>query len=276
MSYQSQCNGLQNYIKTLEKIAEECGEKPKKDAAEKDEFLRHKKRCYELLEEVRDSIRDRQALMKKRGNCYDTIQRGHTLRRQLDDLKKTLPKLQELHKKAQNRWTNKLSKEELQERYQHIRLLKKQVDEANDLFVSGNAGVDLEEGMSGGPSVSLLGLRHAAAEEDCKRNLSADEQGAIDKIRDRDKQLDSHVDELGQMVDRLNPLAQQIGVVADRQRFKAEAIGTDVEKADDDLKALSKKVLEVTKYEKNTNCCCQMVLAIMLLCCVGFIFQQTQ
>merc|ERR1712187_49408 len=176
------------------------------------------------------------------------------------------------------RWTKKMTDDESQERYKVIRLLKRQVDEANELFVSSNAGVDISEmdGAHSNPGASLLGLRHAAREEDCTRLLTDEEKAGISRIRERDKELDKEVDEIGKVVDRAGEIAKQIGTTAERQRMKAEVIGTDVEKADTDIKDLNKKVTEVMKYEKNTNFCCQMVLVIVLLCCVGFIFQQMQ
>lgn len=272
----SQVTGIGEYIKRLEKIAEECGEKPQKEAVQKDEFLRIKRRCYEVLEETRDSIRERQVLIKKRGNCYESIQRGNDIRLKLDELKKTLPRMQELHKKAQGRWNASRRQEELQERYQAIRLLKRMVDEANDMFVSGNAAhtTDAETGMGQGPHASLLGLRHSAADEDKTRMISEDEKGVMDKIKARDLEVDKQVGEIGNVVDRLGDMALHIGTVAERQRLKADALSGDVDKADEDMKALNKKVAELIQYEKNSNFCCQMILIIGLLCCVGFIIQQ--
>merc|ERR1712187_94713 len=225
-------------------------------------------------------IRERQTLMKKRGpTCYEAIHKGNQIRKQLEELKGHLPKLQELQKKAQGRWTNKMTDEESQDRYKVIRLLNRQVNEANDLFLSSNSGIDISVMQAEGgtnPTASLLGLRHAAAEEDCTRLLTAQEKDGIDKIRQRDKELDKQVEEIGQVVDRAGEIAKQIGFTAERQKLKAENIGTDVEKADKDIQELNKKVKAVMKYEKNTNFCCQMVLVITLLCCVGFIFQQLQ
>merc|ERR1712151_920962 len=102
------------------------------------------------------------------------------------------------------------------------------------------------------------------------------EKAGIDKIRQRDQELDNQVGQLEKGVDRLGDLARNLGTQAERQRTIADGIGVDVEKADKDLQDLNKKVSEVMKYEKNTNFCCQMVLVIVLLCCVGFIFQQIQ
>merc|ERR1711879_157267 len=151
-------------------------------------------------------------------------------------------------------------------------------DEANDLFISSNSGVDIDAlgGDCPNPAASLLGLRHAAAEEDCKRLLTEQESAGIDKIRQRDKELDKQIDEIGQIVNRAGEVAKEIGMSAERQKAKADDLGTDVEKAEKDIHELNKRVKEVMKYEKNTNFCCQMVLVIGLLCCVGFIFQQLQ
>jgi len=93
-------------------------------------------------------------------------------------------------------------------------------------------------------------------------------------MKKRDGELDQQVGEIGKVIERLDPLAKQIGVTADRQRIRAEGLNTDVSKAEHDLESLNKRVTDIMKYEKNTNFCCQMVLGVSLLCCVGFIFQQ--
>jgi seryl-tRNA synthetase len=277
----TQLQGIGEYVKRLEKIAEECGDKVQKDAAQKDEFLRHKKRCYDLLEQVREDILERQTILKRRGNCYETIQKGNHIRQQLAELKGTVPKLQQLHKKAEKRWGASKRQGELSERFQAIRLLNRQVKEADELFISCNAaGSDASAALllgsnGSGPAASLFGnLRHAAAEEDTKRDLTGEEKDAIDKIRGRDADIDKEIDGVGKVVDRLQDMAENIGRSAERQKIAAEGLTTDVIKADDDLKELNKKVTEIRKYEKNTNFCCQMVLVIGLLCCTGFIFQQ--
>jgi hypothetical protein len=271
----TQLQGIGQYTKRLEIIAEELGEKVK-EKKQKDEFLRHKQRCYELLEQVREDILERQNILKRRGNCYETIQKGNHIRQQLTELKGILPKLQQLHKKAEKSWGASKRQEELSDRFQAIRLLNRQVKEADELFVSSNAGTDASALLdSDGPAATLFGsLRHAALEEDTKRGLTNEEQQAIVKIRGRDKDIDKEIGEVGKVVDRLQDMALNIGHTAERQKKSAEALNTDASKADDDLKELNRKVTEIQQYEKNTNFCCQMVLLLGLLCCVAFIFQQ--
>mmetsp|Transcript_20394 Transcript_20394/g.52152 ORF Transcript_20394/g.52152 Transcript_20394/m.52152 type:complete len:306 (+) Transcript_20394:48-965(+) len=275
----SQLQGILEYVTRLEKIAEACGEKPTKDTVEKDEFLRVKQRIYVLLEETREEIHQRSSLLKRRGNCHETITKGHTVRQNLEELKKCLPRLQELHKKAQAKRSAAKQKDELQARYQDIRVLKRHVDEVNELFLSHSVGADAASaaGAFGAPSANLLGLRDAARganPEDSKRLLTSDEEGALAHMKARDAQLDQQVADVGKVLERLDPLARQIGISAEAQRVKADALTTDVERADKDLQAINKRISEVMKYEKNTNICCQIVLLIVFLCCLGFVFQQ--
>mmetsp|Transcript_48425 Transcript_48425/g.138382 ORF Transcript_48425/g.138382 Transcript_48425/m.138382 type:complete len:282 (-) Transcript_48425:233-1078(-) len=278
----TQLQGIGEFLKRLEKIAEDCGEKPAKGAEPKDEFLRAKQRMYQLLEEVRDSVHDRQILIKQRGNCYETIQKGNTIRQHLDELNRLYMKLQELHKRGQGKLIGGVRKEEQQARYKDIRVLKKHKDEVHELFLNSNSSIDVSGnssfGTAGGPQATLFGLRDAArsSEDDSRRLLSADEHEAIAAIRKRDAEVDAQVGELGKVVERLDPLAREIGSAADRQRIKAQAITEEVDNADKDMEALNKKISEVMKYEKNTNCCCQVALLVALLCCVGFVFQQLQ
>eukprot|EP00931_Biecheleriopsis_adriatica_P028284 TRINITY_DN16888_c0_g1_i1.p1 TRINITY_DN16888_c0_g1~~TRINITY_DN16888_c0_g1_i1.p1 ORF type:complete len:281 (+),score=86.79 TRINITY_DN16888_c0_g1_i1:41-883(+) len=276
----TQLQGIGDFVRRLEKIAEDCGEKKASEDQPKDEFLRLKQRIYTLLEQARSDITDRQSLLKKRGNCYETIQKGHAVRQALDELKQAMPKLQTLHKKAQNKRGAKSRKEELQARYQDIRVLKRHVDELNELFLSGQ---DVESSYVT-PRATLLGkapgagggLRDSARAnpDDARRDLTTDEEDALAAMKRRDAELDKQADEIGLVLNRLDPLARQIGVTADRQRLKAESLHGDVDQCEADLEALNKRVSEVIKYEKNTNCCCQIMLSVALLCCVGFVFQQ--
>lgn len=267
----TQLHGIADLIKRLEAIADQCGEKTQKDSVqEKDEFLRVKRRVYTLLEQSRTEIHEREALLKKRGNCFETIQKGHSIRQNLDELRQSLPRLQELHKKAQGKRSTGKKQEELQARYNDIRVLKRHMDEVHGLFLrTGAEGTGAAE-----PAAQLLGLRNAAAAEDCRRPLTEDEKGALEQMKKRDAELDKQVEELGQVVERLDPLARQIGVSADRMKLRADDMNDDVTKAEKDMEQLGKKMKEVMQYEKNTNFCCQMVLAIALLCCIGFVLNQ--
>mmetsp|Transcript_40322 Transcript_40322/g.81317 ORF Transcript_40322/g.81317 Transcript_40322/m.81317 type:complete len:279 (+) Transcript_40322:73-909(+) len=275
----TQLYGIAEFVKKLEIIAEECGEKKPKEAEQKDEFLKTKQRMYTLLEEARNNIHDRETLLRKRGNCYESIQKGHLIRQHLEELNASFLKLQELHKRAQGKRNAGAKKEEHQARYKDIRILKRHKDEVQELFQQTSGGLNAAaSASSSSPEPSLFGLREAArgSEEASRRMVTAEEQEALDQMKKRDAEIDKQVGDIGNVLGRLDPLAREIGSAAERQRIKAEALGSDVENAEKDIESLNKKVADVLRYEKNTNCCCQLVLLIALLCCVGFVFQQLQ
>lgn len=272
----SQLHGIRNLVKSLEKIAAECGEKPVKEPEPKDQFLALKTRMYGMLEDVRNLIHERGILLTKRGNCQETIEKGHKIRTLLDELKRSLPMLQELHKKALKKRGAAQRSEELQNRYQDIRVLKRQIDEAHELFLTCNVG-DAGRDVAGVMSMdSTLFGRSEKTIGATNRQMSEDEKGALEHMRQRDQGLDQHADEVLKTLGNLLPIASQIGLSATRTREKAEGISTDVDKATDDLKTMNKKLTEVMRMQRNTECCCYLVLGVVLLCCVGFVFQQLQ
>jgi len=276
----SQVHGITQYIDRLEKIAEEYGEKVTKEAEKLDEFEKLKRKMYQTLEEVRDSMRDRQLTLKRQGNCHATIASGHKIRQQLDLLRTSLPKLQELHRKAQGKRNAREAarKEELKLRIEDMRNLKKCVDEAQELFTNGNVeNVSGTGGGSGGnvPASSLFGSRSNACDEQ-RAEMNGDEEQALEEMQRKDKELDVGLDSIGKVAERLKNVANEIGTVAERHKIKAENLGDDAQKCDEDLRLLNRRMEEVRQYDKNTNFCCQLVLGLTLLCCVGFVFQQAQ
>lgn len=267
---------MKTFVDRLEGIAEQCGHKKSKGEGEKDEFLRVKNKVYQSLEEVRETIHERTALLRKRGNCNETIQKGVWIRQQVDELKRSLPKLHELHKQSKKR-LSKSDPDEHQRRYDVIRNLKQRVDEVQELFISANVGDQVLSDTATNPQSTLFGkgLRDAGRGDDSKKLLDQEEQDAIGKMRVRDQEIDKQVGNIGAVLDRLKPMAQNIGTTARQHAEMAGNVGTDVDTANEDLKELNKRVTEIMKYEKNTTFCCQLVLCIAFLCLLGVIFQQT-
>jgi hypothetical protein len=269
-------HGINGYIKRLEAIAEQCGEKKAGNAEAqqiKDEFTRMKLRMYLLLEEIREGVHERQALMKRRGVCTETIQKNVDNRQKYDELKRTLPQLQQVHKKAMGKRSAERNKEELQNRFRDIRVLKQHVDEVHELIEGGN--LEQAPSLPDGPAAALFGnsLRETARGE-MNRNLTDEEKEELAKMRGRDAEIDKQVGEIGMVVERMKPVAEQIGATAKLQKEKADATSAAVDKNTEEIKKQNEFVKEIIKYEKNTQCCCQMVLGIVFLCVIGFVFHQ--
>merc|ERR1712084_751 len=97
---------------------------------------------------------------------------------------------------------------------------------ADNLFITCNAGNDSANNSLSNPNASLLGLRDIAraSDEDARRGLTGEEEEALAAMKRRDAELDGQVAEIGTVLERLDPLARQIGAVAERQQAKAEAM----------------------------------------------------
>lgn len=273
----SSVNGIHAYIKRLEAIAESCGEGKKAAKGEvetKDEFILCKMRMYMLIQDIRESVAERSQLMKRRGICHETVTKGHDQRGMMTELQTCMPKLQALHKKAMGKRSAKKEKNEPENtaRYQDIRILNKHVAEVRDLVEGANTGMeDLQ------PAAELLGLRDAATakgDPNTQRAFTEEEQQALTDMRARDKQIDQQVGEIGYIVERMVPLAEQIGHAADRQKLQADIISGAVEKNTEEIHRQNEATKELIKYEKSTTQCCQMVLGLLLLCVLGFVFHQ--
>lgn len=278
----SQLVGMSQHIKRLEEIAEKCGEKKKKQEETKDGFVKTKANMYRMLEVLRENIRNRQAIQKAHGNCVEAIEKGVRIREQLAALDSMLPKLQEIHKKQANK-TRTFTREEIGARYQDIRMLKRHIDEARSVFLgngdeeSGLAPLPDVDGLEKGPRATLFGnasgLRDAAR-VDTQRDLNDEEAGAMARFKNRDDQFDAMLDEISLTIDRLNPLAQQIGQTAQRQQLLAEDITESADKAEDDLRQMNVRLHQVMEYEKGTTFFCRMILICTLLGMGGFVFNQ--
>jgi hypothetical protein len=267
--------GIAGFEEKLKLIAEECGEKGLNDKqpGEKDEFTRLKLEMHLVYGELRDGVKERHDLMKKRGNCNETIQMRQKNWQKLEKLKSNLSKMQEINKKQMSK-RDKKKKEELSIRIQDIRVLTSMVNDAKDL--TEGAGTEQDATLGGGPSATLFGgagLREAAR-GDMSRGLTPEEQEELDKMRTRDKQIDDEVGVIGGIVERMVPLAQQIGITAEQQKKQADAIADQVEKNTQEILRQNKYCKEIQRFEKNTQSCCQIVLMLLLLCVVGFIMNQ--
>eukprot|EP00439_Symbiodinium_sp_Y106_P008719 s5896_g1.t1 len=91
----------------------------------------------------------------------------------------------------------------------------------------------------GGNHVAALALE-ATLLKDTKRNLTSQEEDALAAMKRRDEDIEKQIEELGQAVGRLDPLARQIGQTAERHRLRAEALGAEVDKTEGDIQQLNR------------------------------------
>mmetsp|Transcript_51209 Transcript_51209/g.94739 ORF Transcript_51209/g.94739 Transcript_51209/m.94739 type:complete len:258 (+) Transcript_51209:62-835(+) len=239
-----------------------------------DEFTRVKVRMYEVLQEVRENIRQRQALLMSRGNCMESIQKGHAVRQQMQELNESLTKLQAILRK-QGKRSRRDNAEQNEGMYRDLRQLKKHVDEAQALFEGQLEHVHIPELSPDGLRPTLFGnsLR-AAAQGERDRDLTDEERACLDEMQRRDKELDNDLGKIGLVADRLGQVAVEMGNSAARTKDKVEGINHNVERENHKMEAMNKRIEEVIRYERRAVCGCRTFLVMAVLCVIGVIILQ--
>eukprot|EP00923_Selenidium_pygospionis_P034660 GHVN01060327.1.p1 GENE.GHVN01060327.1~~GHVN01060327.1.p1 ORF type:complete len:178 (+),score=30.36 GHVN01060327.1:106-639(+) len=135
LSLTNEMKEMNQLLVRVEHIEKDClGEKSKKDeiAEIEDEFLRNKAYMYTTIHEVKDLIRERHVLQRKSGNNVETIQKKAAITEKLRALELDYVKLEDTYKK-QAKQKKKFGTEELENRFQDVQVLKRQLAEVNDV-----------------------------------------------------------------------------------------------------------------------------------------------
>ena len=80
-------------------------------------------------------------------------------------------------------------------------------------------------------------------------------------------------DQIGVVCDRLNPIMSQIGETAQRQNMVAQELTTKVDKHENSMQTLNKRIKHVMQTEKNTDFICKIVLFLFLLTVIAVVVQ---
>ena len=105
-----------------------------------------------------------------------------------------------------------------------------QKKEMRNILLGENVGSDDENGELKGVR-AMLGDDYIVEND---RDMNSAERDAVDRWKKRDGDFDDLLDQIGLVVDRLNPMAQQMGETAQKQSVIAQELTHKSEKAEDD------------------------------------------
>lgn len=278
--------GLGGLIKKVEFIQAECGEKNPEEGTKKekkDDFLEMKGQMLSVLQVIRNTVRERAQIQKKYGNNYQVIDKTAKIREQIAKVDQLMPKLAQIQmRQAKSR---KFDEQEKEARKEDIRLLTKQLEECrmaiqtNRELESDDEEEDFQnferngEFENGARNRTEL-LINSFEVDKTGRAMTQAEEDAVKKWKDRDKQFDEMLDQIGTVCDRLNPLVAQIGEAAQRQDQQAQHLQNRVEKHENTLQSMSKKALHIMKQEKGTSFICKITLFVVLFIVLGVIVRR--
>lgn len=274
LSLSHEMKELNSLLVRVEKIEKDClPGKDKKDAIEEieDEFLRTKALMYTNIHECKELVRERHEMQKKHGNNVETIKKKAQITDQLRSLEIDMKSLQEAYRK-QTKMKKKFNQQELDNRFQDIQVLRRLIDELTNLASNTN--------QYGGTEIkTLTEIRAEAAERGEGRfgpegaapyeEPSDEDKATMARWKERDAEFDKQLDLIGQGVDRLGEIAVQIGEKADEQKELITQLHHDADIASDDLVELNARVKKIMGDSMGFNCCCKVILAIILIVLIG-------
>ncbi|KAL8439741.1 hypothetical protein Efla_002643 [Eimeria flavescens] len=282
---------LEELLEVVKIIEEECLLDPEKEAeGEKglDPFFKAKNAIMHVVEETRELIEQRRRILETRGTTYEAISKRSAISDNISYLRKKFQELGDLYaQQYRQRKALKLSDEELDDRHQQLNALLKEIELVHKLSKNGGppgaAGLGLSGDVGAGRSaaVSLTALAatplQPGEEEEGERNPQAEELTEEDQIvlqrwKERDKEFDAQVKQIGDAIDRIADVAVTIGQQADMQSEKVEELAHQTNQAAAELQLLDSRLKKFMKEQSASNLCCKLILLLLVMLLICFVF----
>lgn len=273
--------GLSELMNRLGQIEESClGTRQGADDGggpdKSDKFLQLKYFITQDLTEYKMKIHDRFQLQKTAGASVEVISLSAQIRHLDGELTKNLEKLKEVYRKQCDGSffifsRSNTDQKELSERYAQLSNIAAQVEEARKAWRT-NQDADTGESPTNNARSKVLGSKaKSSIEEKPKQKvlrqgeLDEHEKEALDRWKEADQKLDVEIDEVGHVVDRLRPIADEIGLQSQKQEKMLAMIKTRAERASQGIRQVSIRLRQIVDTERKSTFACRVVLVLVLL-----------
>eukprot|EP00923_Selenidium_pygospionis_P059987 GHVN01105606.1.p1 GENE.GHVN01105606.1~~GHVN01105606.1.p1 ORF type:complete len:365 (+),score=73.36 GHVN01105606.1:141-1235(+) len=276
LSLTNEFKDMNQLLARCQTIEKDClGGKTKKDEIGEieDDFLQTKALLQTSIHEAKDLIRQRHEIQRKSGNNVATIQKKAAIIDILKAANVDFIKLQDIYKK-QAKQKKKFGVEELNNRFQDVQVLKRQIAEVEDVARNVNQYSTTEIRTLAdlrAETANRSGGRFGPTGAPSYEEASEEDRATIGRWKERDKEFDAQLDTIGEGVERLGEIAIQIGQKAEEQQEYVTQLHTEADVATDELVKINAKIKKIMgDGNAGFNCCCKLILAIILIALIGF------
>lgn len=245
----------------------------------KDLFLRQKAVLYTNLSHTRDLVKERNDAQQKSGNSVEVIRKKNEIAQKFLEFDIEFKKLIDIYKKQSKQKINKIEKEELDARFQDIEILSRQKIELETLFrnseyASGAGFMSLTDYRAKADAEGGV-ARYDAENPPAKWEETEEDKALIERWKKRDAEFDKQLRNIGEGVDRLGEIANEIGVKADRQKELVTSLHCQADEASEELKDINNRIKKIVGDKQGCNFCCKIILAVVLVGLIAFVIAQT-
>lgn len=275
---------LEELILVAKTIEEECLVNPENKDSEKDmdPFFKCKSVIVHVVEETRDLIEQRRRILETKGTTYEAIAKRSAISDNMAYLKRKFQELGEIYaQQYKQRKALKLSDEELDDRHKQLNDILREIELVHKLSKGGAGGpsgafergtaVALEDLMSREPAQEDGWVSRAGMEPQ-PEELTEEDQIVLQRWKERDKQFDEQVAQIGDAIDRIADVAVTIGEQADKQSHVVEELTQQTDQAAAQLQLLDSKIKKFMKQQSASNFCCKLILLLIVMLLICFVF----
>ncbi|CDJ41963.1 hypothetical protein, conserved [Eimeria tenella] len=126
-------------------------------------------------------------------------------------------------------------------------------------------------GEAWGPAAAAANAA-AAAQQQQPEELTEEDEAVLQRWKERDKQFDAQVAQIGDAIDRIAEVAVTIGQQAEQHSQKAEELAQQTQQAAAELQQLDAKLKAFMKSQSSSNFCCKLILLLLVMLLGCFVF----
>ena len=279
-------SGMSEMLKRLGQIEETClgartdgGSAPDK----MDKFLQTKYFITNDLTDMKMKIHERFLQQKANGASVEVITLTSQIRHLDAEITKNFDKLKEVYRKQCDGSFFVFSRassdqKELSARYAQLDQLAHQIEEARKAFRTNNDSEDVEgparsKLLAGKTSPSALKRGSKSSVGDVATGPKQFREGEMDEFetdavsrwQDAEREMDKGVQEVGNVVDRLRPIADEIGLQAQKQDKMMSLIKERAEKTSTGIRQVSIRIRQIMDTERKSTFVCRVLLVLVLI-----------
>ncbi|CRG95594.1 conserved Plasmodium protein, unknown function [Plasmodium gallinaceum] len=224
-----------------------------------DPFNDLKLHILNILDETRKCIREKENTQKFYGNNMEVIKRGNIIYNNMKNVDVYFTKLEEILNK-QLKQKHLFNQEELCDKNETFDLLKKQIYECKKLSnyneIKYAAPMDFNE-FKNKPNLERKEMSDITHDED--------DLIIINRWKERDKQFNEEILQIGEVIDKIGDNAVTITQKAEQQNEIILNLQDQTDKAHDNVKEANIEIKKVMIKQTQATWCCRISLIITLL-----------
>lgn len=224
-----------------------------------DPFIALKLHILNVLDETKKCIREKDNIQKYHGNNIDAIKRGNIIYNNMKNIDMYLKKLEEILNK-QMKQKNVFSSEEMNDKQETFSILKKQVYDCKKL-----------SNFDAIKPTTIMDFNEFKNKEQTTRpdanSVTHDEEDMliINRWKERDKQFNDEILEIGEVIDKIGDNAEVIAKKANQQNELIINIQEQTEKAHDNVVEANIDIKKVMNKKSKVTWCCRISLIVTFL-----------